>query len=51
MNTKGTLKSELPNTRFNVHKCIAFPHTNNELSQRGSKNIIPLKITSKRLNT
>ena len=35
--------------KINVHKFIAFPHTNNELSQRESKNIIPFKITSKRL--
>ena len=35
--------------KINVHKFIAFPHTNNEPPQRESKNIIPFKITSKKL--
>ena len=35
--------------KTNIQKSVAFPYTNNEWSERGSKKIIPFTITSKRM--
>ena len=35
--------------KINVQKSVAFLYTNNELAERGIKNIIPFKIVTKRI--
>ena len=35
--------------KINIHKCVAFLYTNNKLSEKEIKKVIPFIITSKRI--